>query len=339
MKLAATSKVRSQAGGAPALSMSRTISGVNASVEQQLSMLPHGVRPATASVSACVVVPTQPPSSDASQKAQDLDVEMDVAESSEDTQKVSEYVADIFRHLGERECETIPKDYMDFQPEINSAMRSILVDWLVEVHLKHRLRTETLFLAVNLTDRYLGCRRVSRKKLQLVGVSGMLIAAKFEEIHPPETKEFVYITDNAYSIEDILEMEVAMLTSLGFNLCCPTAAHFMERYWRVNRCSEAHMHLLQYILELTLVDYRMIRYAPSHLAAAAAFLSNKLLKQSPSWPAAMVRHTHQAEVQVKDCAKELCKLVEDARKDKQFQAVYRKFSQATFSSVARKSFF
>jgi cyclin B len=276
-------------------------------------------------------------STDASLKVQDLtlDVEMDVADA-EDTQKVSEYVADIFRHLGERECETIPRDYMDSQPEINCAMRSILVDWLVEVHAKHRLRTETLFLAVNLTDRYLGFRRVTRKKLQLVGVAGMLIAAKFEEIHPPETREFVYITDNAYTIEEILEMEVAMLTSLGFNLCCPTAAHFMERYWRVNRCSEAHCHLFQYILELTLLDYRMIRYAPSHLAAAAAFLSNKLLKQHPSWPATMVRHTHQVEVQIKDCARELCKLVEEASRNKSSQAVHRKFCQAAYSSVARK---
>jgi len=77
------------------------------------------------------------------------------------------------------------------QNDINEKMRSILVDWLVEVHVKFKLLPETLFLTINLIDRYLESKKVLRQKLQLVGVTAMLIASKYEEIYAPEVKDFV----------------------------------------------------------------------------------------------------------------------------------------------------
>ena len=86
-------------------------------------------------------------------------------------------------------------------------MRSILVDWLVEVHLKFKLVPETLYLTVNIIDRYLSLTSVTRPKLQLVGVTALLIASKYEEIYPPELRDLVYICDRAYSKSEILKME------------------------------------------------------------------------------------------------------------------------------------
>merc|ERR1719253_1664991 len=220
-------------------------------------------------------------------------------------------------------------EYLEAQSDINAKMRAILIDWLVEVHMKYGLKHETLFLAVNVIDRYLEKRRITRKKLQLVGVTGMLIAAKFEEIYPPEVRDFVYITDKAYTKEEILGMEAQMLTALEWNVCCPTVAQFFERYQRANQCSEVHRCLVQYVLELTLVDIKMLSYPPSQIAAAATLLSNKLLKQHPAWPAAMVRHTKQTEVVAKACAKELCGLLEAAERSPQ-QAVRKKFLQPKY---------
>ncbi len=97
-------------------------------------------------------------------------------------------------------------------------MRAILIDWLVEVHLKFKLVPESLYLTVNLIDRYLELEQVNRQRLQLVGVTAMLIACKYEEIYPPIVKDFVYITDNAYSKEEILEMERRMLQTLDFDI-------------------------------------------------------------------------------------------------------------------------
>lgn len=84
---------------------------------------------------------------------------------------------------------------MDLQGDVNEKMRAILIDWLVEVHLKFKLVPETLYLTVNLIDRYLEKVEVMRDKLQLVGVTAMLIASKYEEIYAPEVQDFVYITD------------------------------------------------------------------------------------------------------------------------------------------------
>ena len=113
---------------------------------------------------------------------------------------------------------SIVAGYMEKQEDINEKMRAILVDWLVEVHLKFKLVPESLYLTVNLIDRYLEREQVNRQKLQLVGVTAMLIACKYEEIYPPIVKDFVYITDNAYTKEEILEMERKMLSVLDFNI-------------------------------------------------------------------------------------------------------------------------
>lgn len=97
--------------------------------------------------------------------------------------------------------------YMNKQTDINEKMRAILIDWLIEVHLKFKLLPETLFLTVNMIDRYLEKTVIPRTKLQLIGVTAMLIASKYEEIYAPEVRDFVYITDRAYTKEEILKME------------------------------------------------------------------------------------------------------------------------------------
>lgn len=75
---------------------------------------------------------------------------------------------------------------MDSQPEINSKMRAILVDWLIEVHRKFELMPESLYLTINIVDRFLSMKNVPRRELQLVGISSMLLACKYEEIWAPE---------------------------------------------------------------------------------------------------------------------------------------------------------
>lgn len=70
---------------------------------------------------------------------------------------------------------------------------------------------------------------VSKNKLQLVGVTSMLIAAKYEEMYPPEIGDFVYITDNAYTKAQIRSMECNILRRLDFNLGKPLCIHFLRR--------------------------------------------------------------------------------------------------------------
>ncbi len=129
---------------------------------------------------------------------------------------------------------------MTKQEDVNEKMRSILIDWLVEVHHKFKLVPETLFLTINLIDRFLQLKQITRQKLQLVGVTAMLIASKYEEIYAPIVKDFVYITDNAYTKAEILEMERKMLSTLDFNIQIVSSWVFLQRYWKVAKADLLH---------------------------------------------------------------------------------------------------
>ena len=171
------------------------------------------------------------------------------------------------------------------QRDINAQMRAILIDWLVEVAEEYRLVPETLHLAVNYIDRFLSYVPVARSKLQLVGVTCMLIASKYEEIHPPAVDEFVYISDNTYKREEIMSMEAIILNRLNFELSIATSKGFLNRYMKAAKageCDATTEALCQYLCELTLQEYSFLKYRPSQIAAAAFRLALHTMRL-PSW--------------------------------------------------------
>lgn len=257
------------------------------------------------------------------------------AEDAQAVQAVAIYAPQIYEKMFEDEVQALlPRpDYMDLQPDLNGKMRAILVDWLVEVHMKYRLRPETLGLTVNLVDRYLSCAVVTRKRLQLVGVTAIFVASKFEEIDPPTVHNFVYITDNAYTKEDILHMECGMLVSLGFQVVAPTSGHFLERLLRAHRCDDRHKSLARYVLELALIDVRQLKYMPSLIASAALLLSNELLNQQPVWPPLLAHLARYEQAALRSCANELRALL-DAAPTCALQAVRRKYMQPANYNIA-----
>lgn len=180
-------------------------------------------------------------------------------------QQVADFAEDILKSCLSVERQTQPaSDYMaKTQKDIHEKMRSILIDWLVDVHYKFKLVPETLYLTVNLIDRYLEKKEVSRQNLQLVGVTAMLIASKFEEIYAPIVKDFVYITDNAYTKDEILLMEMQMLHTLDFEVNFTSAFRFLERFAKVAKVDSILLHLSRYFLELSLVNYHMLKYPQS----------------------------------------------------------------------------
>jgi len=109
-------------------------------------------------------------------------------------------------------------------------MRHILVDWLVDVHMKFKLGTQTLFMAVNLVDRALELMEILKTDFQLLGIACLFMASKFEEIYPPQLKEFVYVCADAYSGDQILCMEERVLAKLRFNLVFSSAYSIFKMY-------------------------------------------------------------------------------------------------------------
>lgn len=123
-----------------------------------------------------------------------------------------------------------------YQADVNAKMRAILVDWLVEVAEEYKLCADTLYLSVNYIDRFLSIHPVQRSNLQLVGITCMWIASKYEEIYPPNVNDFCYITDNTYSKEQMVAMEELILKKLKYELTVPTSKTFLRRLLQVRAC-------------------------------------------------------------------------------------------------------
>jgi cyclin B len=193
----------------------------------------------------------------------------------------SEYAPDIYEYMRQREEEFIITSYLDHQPHINSSMRTILIDWLVEVQENFELFHETLYLAVKIVDRYLEKNEVKKEYLQLVGATAMLISAKFEELSPPLVDDFIYLCDDAYQHDELLTMERSILLALNYDINAPIAYRFLRRLARAaNADMETHT-LARYIAESTLQEYSFVSEKPSHIAAAAMYLAIRMKKLGP----------------------------------------------------------
>jgi len=252
-----------------------------------------------------------------------------------DPQRAAEYAPAIMSQLflAENQMNVRPT-YMRAQPDITEQMRGVLLDWLVEVHFSYfNFRPETLFLTQTLIDAYLNLTVVMRERLQLVGVTCMLIAAKFEEIEVPKVARFAYLTDDTYTTTEIIRMECRILQALGFQIMTPTPAHFMRRFWRANGSSQVQRALSQYLLELAMQEIGSLRYRPSQLAAASILLSNELSGLRQTWPAMMIHHSRYTEFGLRACVETLRGFLQQATHSPQ-QAVRRKYQSNVFGNVA-----
>lgn len=203
-------------------------------------------------------------------------------EDRDDPLMVSEYVNEIFEYLRGLETTTMPNpDYMANQEHLQWKMRGILVDWLIEVHTRFRLLPETLFLAVNIVDRFLSAKIVELDKLQLVGVTAMFIAAKYEEVFSPGVQYFRSVADDGFTEEEILQAERYVLTTLNYNLSYPNPMNFLRRISKADQYDYETRTVAKYLLEISLLDHRFMGYAPSHVAAAAMYLSRMMLERGP----------------------------------------------------------
>ena len=246
-------------------------------------------------------------------------------------QNVQEYFSDIFTYFFEIESTYLPvPNYMDTQNDINEKMRGILNDWLIEVHLKYKLVPDTMYLTINLIDRYLSKKKVLRTKLQLVGVTAMFIASKYEEIFPPEAKDFVYITDNACNKKELLNMEIDMLTTLNFDITFPSQYRFLELYKQALNLSDIMFYYSYYLLDLCLINYKMIKYKFSELAATAVLISIKIFKGVLD----NFEKTGYKENQLTNCCKDMCNILQNSEKNN-LPAVRKKFSLGKFMEVAK----
>eukprot|EP00566_Odontella_aurita_P012130 CAMPEP_0113562118 /NCGR_PEP_ID=MMETSP0015_2-20120614/20351_1 /TAXON_ID=2838 /ORGANISM="Odontella" /LENGTH=497 /DNA_ID=CAMNT_0000463983 /DNA_START=228 /DNA_END=1721 /DNA_ORIENTATION=- /assembly_acc=CAM_ASM_000160 len=258
------------------------------------------------------------------------------------TLQVAPYVTDIFQHFFQAEAKSCPEMYMDQQADINAKMRAILVDWLVEVHMKFRLVPDTLYLCINLIDRYCSHVSVARSKLQLVGVTALLIACKYEEIYPPEVRDCVYITDRAYNRQEVLDMEQDILQRLRFKITVPTAYPFLLRFLNMTKASQLSRIAANYYMERTLQEHDLLKFKPSVVAASAVVLAlnNPDISDDhdcPGMPTVLMEYTGFQPSELMACAAIIATKVGEepvTASRRQLVAVKRKYDHRKYQHVS-----
>ncbi|CAI4047745.1 hypothetical protein SUVZ_12G2490 [Saccharomyces uvarum] len=194
-----------------------------------------------------------------------------------------EYASEIFYYLKELEVKYRPNPYyMQNQVELTWPFRRTMIDWLVQLHFRFQLLPETLYLTINIVDRFLSKKTVTLNRFQLVGVSALFIAAKFEEINCPTLDDLVYMLENTYNRDDIIKAEQYMIDTLEFEIGWPGPMPFLRRISKADDYDFEPRTLAKYLLETTIVEPRLVAAAPSWLAAGAYFLS-KIILGSNDW--------------------------------------------------------
>lgn len=162
----------------------------------------------------------------------------------------------------------------------------------------------------------------------------MLIASKYEEIYAPEIRDFVYITDKSFSRDDISHMEYRILKKLKFDILTVSCYRFLEHLILMSGGNKKLFYLSQYILELSIVEYQMIKYIPSLRASSAVYLGRKILKLQPGWPKNLENTTEYTEISLRVCVKDLCSLI-DISQTSSLKACKNKFCLPKYMEVTK----
>jgi G2/mitotic-specific cyclin 1/2 len=253
------------------------------------------------------------------------------AEDSDDPLMVSEYVVEIFKYMKLNELTTLPNpEYMASQKELAWSMRGILLDWLVQVHARFRLLPETLFLCVNIIDRFLSARVVSLAKLQLVGITCLFIASKVEEIVAPSVSHFLHCADSSYTESEILLAERYVLKTIDWNLSYPNPMHFLRRISKADDYDVKSRTMGKYLLEVGTLEWRLLATPPSLVAAAATWLG-RLILGNDKWTPNHAHYSSYAESSIIPTANLMLNYI---LKPVRHESFYKKYAGKRFMKVS-----
>ncbi|EPS30406.1 hypothetical protein PDE_05357 [Penicillium oxalicum 114-2] len=203
-----------------------------------------------------------------------------------------EYRDDAVQHMMEMDSRTLPDvESIDIQTEIQWFMRPYLLDFLIEAHTAFQLLPSSLFLAINLLDRYCSKRVVYKRHYQLVGCAALLIAAKYNDKKDrvPTVKELKSMCCSLYDDDMFIQMEWHVLQTLGWSVGHPTVDEFLSIALLDEPYDAEVEHMALYILEIALFHRDFVSKLSSELARAALALARCVLNRpqprSTDWAA------------------------------------------------------
>jgi len=265
--------------------------------------------------------------------------EIEAGDMSEDF-RAGEVVNECYQFLRymEHDKALAPKFLAD-QPEVNAKMRTILVDWLVQVHKRFRLQGESLYLAIAIMDHYLSTATATKNQMQLIGITSLMMACKYEEIYSPDIEDFTYICDNAYEAEELLKMELVIFEELDFNIGFAMPIQFLRRLSQTSQDDvDGLKHALaKYLLELAMMDYDLSSLKPSILAAGALKVAIDLLGEG-EWTPLMQHYSGYAAKDLDFVVPLLNKALytaEFSKNSQKMNAIKKKFSEPKHFGISK----
>lgn len=189
-----------------------------------------------------------------------------------------EYLNDIWKSFIEKEKYNNYSfnDIINIQIDIKYQMRCILIDWIISLQNKFFKKSSTLFLTINLIDRYLSKKSIHRTKFQLLGVTSLFIAFKYEEIYMKNINDFIDLTARAFDKAEILSMEKTIINLVEFNLDLPLSNDFFDLLSTVYKFDKKEYNFGCFLLEAFLLDINCCKYKQSQIGLAICFIILRL---------------------------------------------------------------
>ncbi|SMN19885.1 similar to Saccharomyces cerevisiae YDL155W CLB3 B-type cyclin involved in cell cycle progression [Maudiozyma saulgeensis] len=247
---------------------------------------------------------------------------------------VAEYSDSIYKYMKKLEAKYKPKcDYMEAQTFLDWEFRRTLVDWLVNIHLDLDLIPETLFLAVNLMDRFLSKESITLNKFRLVGIAALFIATKMEEHKVPSLDEVLEALEGQYSAEEIIDSERFILVTLRHRLGWPGPMSFLRKTNKADDYDDEIRTHAKYFLEASLVESKFVACPPSLLAAGAYYISKHMVTSDDSWTLKHVFYSGYTKEQLVPLVKYLLKSCDNGKTT--HKNIRKKYCKKTYSSTVK----
>lgn len=196
--------------------------------------------------------------------------------------KNKDYFFDQLIDMKENEIKNIPiyfdNIFKNQEKFINEKNRAIIIEWLSFNNSKWKLHEETLFLAVNIMDRYLAKKKISLNNFQLLGLTAFMISSKFEDSEPPSLMDLLFSCKNSFSQEELKSMEYEILSTLNFDILFVSSYKFLSYFYYLCQFNNKKIFFLaNFILELCLIDIEIMKYNQGQIAIAVLLVAKNCL--------------------------------------------------------------
>ncbi|XP_052211978.1 G2/mitotic-specific cyclin-B2-like [Dreissena polymorpha] len=252
----------------------------------------------------------------------------------------SEYAQDIIDYLQAVERRfSFPTNFLsDKKSEVSPQMRSVLMDWLIQVQVHQELSQYTLHLCANLIDKFLAHTKIQLNVLQLLGITCLLLAAKFHERFPPEITDLCRLTDDTYKPDQVLKMERYVLKKLEFNLNLPGPIVFLDRFLMVNACDKNDLikSMAVYLLDLLLIEISYVHFFPSVLAASCLYVAREVLGVSGEevWDRNFMHYTKYSVKDMEACISMVQRALNKQSRSR-FQGAKNKYAHHVYHGISK----